>query len=498
MQTIKNLSIALLSMASLALVACQEKETQKAPELTITQEEVTETSVTFTISASNADEAAYMLVEGTAAVPSAEQILAEGEPAETRVADTYTIDGLAAETDYVVAAVAATESGRCSDVKTIEFTTSPSQAEEVNFEVSIALKGEPESSRISVTVTPSDETMPYYIQIYDREEVVDLDDNAIQEYIINQLSEAASLEGLTLRQYLPELLKKGTQDVDFEELVGNKEFTVICYGMSYTGEKTSKSIARLDAATPVSQTLQFEFNIENGAEVTTQPYLVPTVITPTMDDKTYFYFTAPRLSVMGLSKEEIADIVVARNKDKFDSGEGLVSGTQDFELETCGGAECILLAAQYEAGTGIAGDVYMADFSTASGGSYEDFADSCTVSISQTANSISAKVTPPNKRHLFTSFIIEDAGDEAANEEAIAARKSELMDESEQELADFKEQYDEHYSIQEIVRYKYHVTEHTFEFDNLKSGKSYIVVTCGIQRTTGKLSNYDNRQTVAL
>lgn len=77
-----------------------------APGLTITPGEVTETSVKFTIASNDAMAAKYVCVAASAAVPSAEEIMASGKTVDVSSAKEYTEEGLEADTEYVVAAVA--------------------------------------------------------------------------------------------------------------------------------------------------------------------------------------------------------------------------------------------------------------------------------------------------------------------------------------------------------------------------------------------------------
>ncbi len=118
----------------LAGVACSDDPTDAPysepvpPEVTLTRGEVSETTAEVIVSAENADRVAcmHLLADAAEEIPTAEEIFLRDEfAAEFSGSEIkYLIEGLEAETDYVVYAAASSDAGY-SEVKMLQVTTMP-------------------------------------------------------------------------------------------------------------------------------------------------------------------------------------------------------------------------------------------------------------------------------------------------------------------------------------------------------------------------------------
>ncbi len=109
--------------------------------------EATVSALTFTITPAGAQEVAYVVARKGEAVPEAAAILEKGTKGQADAAGEYTVDGLEAETVYVIAAAAAS-GGVYSDVAAVEMTT-------VGIPVVTVTAGRVSPSSLSFTVAPS-------------------------------------------------------------------------------------------------------------------------------------------------------------------------------------------------------------------------------------------------------------------------------------------------------------------------------------------------------
>lgn len=104
---IKNLLLALLALP-LMMVACEPDtpvDEVKDPTVAVTAGTATENSISFTVTSTDADEVAYLVVEGTEA-PTASEVLANGAKIEANKNVELTATELKAETDYTIVAAA--------------------------------------------------------------------------------------------------------------------------------------------------------------------------------------------------------------------------------------------------------------------------------------------------------------------------------------------------------------------------------------------------------
>ena len=105
---IKNLLLALLALP-LLFVACDNDNPQVDeildPTVEVTAGEATENSLTFTVTSTDAEKVAYLVVEGAEA-PTASEVLANGTSIEVNTNVALTATDLKAETEYTIVAAA--------------------------------------------------------------------------------------------------------------------------------------------------------------------------------------------------------------------------------------------------------------------------------------------------------------------------------------------------------------------------------------------------------
>ena len=142
-----------------AMLSCNDDgpdpEPVPAPSVAVEAGEPSATSLSFTVTPSDASEAAYAVGPAGTDVPSAAAILSEGSPAETGKGKVYVVSGLEPETDYTIAAAA--RSGEAySEVATAAMTTLPEDTPEPEKPTVELSAGEAAPSSLSFTLTPSD------------------------------------------------------------------------------------------------------------------------------------------------------------------------------------------------------------------------------------------------------------------------------------------------------------------------------------------------------
>ncbi|MBO5830127.1 MAG: hypothetical protein J6R01_00790, partial [Alistipes sp.] len=104
---IKNLLLALLALP-LMMVACEPDtpvDEVKDPTAAVTVGTATENSISFTVTSTEAEKVAYLVVEGTEA-PTASEVLANGTAVEANKSVELTATELEAETEYTIVAAA--------------------------------------------------------------------------------------------------------------------------------------------------------------------------------------------------------------------------------------------------------------------------------------------------------------------------------------------------------------------------------------------------------
>lgn len=94
----------------LALVGCEQEEKLPNPQVSLTAGEATETTLSFTVTPSEAKECAYIRLAVGEEIPTAEVILSEGVSIDATKESTQTVTDLTANTEYVFVAAVKNES----------------------------------------------------------------------------------------------------------------------------------------------------------------------------------------------------------------------------------------------------------------------------------------------------------------------------------------------------------------------------------------------------
>lgn len=102
-KTFNRMLLALSCAAAISVGCDKSSETeQKAPSITISGISAGAESVTFTVSAENADNAAYLLIPASGNTPDANSILSTGTKVNPAATGSYTAEGLTPDTDYII------------------------------------------------------------------------------------------------------------------------------------------------------------------------------------------------------------------------------------------------------------------------------------------------------------------------------------------------------------------------------------------------------------
>lgn len=140
---IKNLFLALFALP-LFFVACEPDTPAvevKEPTVTVVAGEVTTTTISFTITSTDADKVAYLVVEGTEA-PTASEVLANGTEVEANKSVVVTATELKADTEYTIVAAAqnsqAVVKGTASKKTAVEGGDEPTPGPEPDADTFIA------------------------------------------------------------------------------------------------------------------------------------------------------------------------------------------------------------------------------------------------------------------------------------------------------------------------------------------------------------------------
>ena len=179
---------AVFALASiLAITSCKKEEIATASTPQVKLEVVSEglTSVSFSISATNASEVAYVRQDNLSSLPSAKAILTAGTKVSADEAQEIEITDCTPGETYYVAAAAVSESGEYSEVVTLSMTAAGTDC---SFEVSI---GALTDKAITYTVTPSVETLPYVVSILSGETYENASDDEVFAAIGESMASSA-------------------------------------------------------------------------------------------------------------------------------------------------------------------------------------------------------------------------------------------------------------------------------------------------------------------
>ncbi|MBR2947147.1 MAG: hypothetical protein IKC17_00965 [Bacteroidales bacterium] len=154
----KKIFLLMLSVVALSLSSCKEKEIPE-PSISLTAGEVTENTISFTVTPKDAEKCAYQVILGTAELPTDAVVLSQGVQIDAKNQSNQTVSELEPGTEYKV--IVAVQNGPHQKSKTITMTT----AEEVipDPEVSV-VAGEATVNTISFTVVSANaDACAYFI-----------------------------------------------------------------------------------------------------------------------------------------------------------------------------------------------------------------------------------------------------------------------------------------------------------------------------------------------
>jgi len=144
-----------LSVACLISVSCEENGGDGTQAVSLDIKEVTDVSVSFTVSASDAELLTYRLVSEYDALPDAETLLRTGIQADPASQQVYTIGDLYPNTGYRIVAAAQLSGGSLSAVAEAAFTTMETDAVVPSISLSDVT---PSSSSVTFILVPDSKT----------------------------------------------------------------------------------------------------------------------------------------------------------------------------------------------------------------------------------------------------------------------------------------------------------------------------------------------------
>ena len=353
------------------------------------------TSVTFSVTSTDASELAYVRLNDLSQVPSANAILTAGIKLSVPEQDVE-ITGLTAGEVFYVAAAAVSEEGKYSEVETLRLNT---YGENCSFELSVSVSTQ---ESIIYSVVPSNESTKYYVAALEASEYAEASDDEIQEAVIVELSTAASEAGLSLPEYLENALLSGEQtNMQITGLVPDTEYLVVVYGVSVEDGYATTPIVKQTAKT-LAEAPELTFTLTATDITTTTAHVT---VTPSDLEATYIWLCQPASNYPGLTEEdaaEIAETYVANQGQWLDQGIGLYTGSYDIpDFDVMSDTQYYLFAFGYTPGVGITSDCELISFKTDRGFVPEDFLADIIVDAT-TAKRISFRVVPePDYGHIY-------------------------------------------------------------------------------------------------
>ncbi len=119
--SLRHAIIALSAIAGVVSCVKNEEETP-LPTVELTSKSSTETSLTFNLKPTDANQAYYMTLKKGETIPEAEVILEDGTPADATKEKEYTVSNLVPYTEYTIVAVASNKTG-ISPIAEVSITT---------------------------------------------------------------------------------------------------------------------------------------------------------------------------------------------------------------------------------------------------------------------------------------------------------------------------------------------------------------------------------------
>ena len=228
MKSIKSLMAFAITLLGTIFVSCGEKEPAPEPSTTpavaITKVSVDSTSVTVNVQPTNAEECyVHYIIKGETELDDV-TILAEGTQLSATEATEHKIEGLDAQTTYII--YAAVRASNQTAVSSVEVTTAEQAAPVAEFGITCEIV----MNNANISIVPKDATKPYFFYIMEKsvfDETYNGDAAAAAQADINKIiSEYLDFVGGAPADALAEMLDIGESQDSFP-VNGNRQY--ICY-----------------------------------------------------------------------------------------------------------------------------------------------------------------------------------------------------------------------------------------------------------------------------
>lgn len=401
-----------LFMACLVLTAsCDKNEVVEAPTVTLEKASESINSVSFTISATNASEVAYVQQDDLSSLPSARAIVTAGTKVSASEPQTVTVSDCTPGTSYYFAAAAVSSDGAYSEVATITLTAAGTDC---SFEITVQAANE---ESISYTVTPSDETVPYVVSRLPYTEYENASDEEIFSAITASITASAESAGQSFSDYLSSIEVTGTYANVATGLTPETSFYIVAVGIDGDAAQTTPLYKTIAATTAAVPEMTFEIEVSEVTDHSANFY-----IRPSDPERTYvwYYYTASNYAGVDINEgdpdyqekaNQVADMILESQRQWLDQGLGLSTGTQglsatDLMMDT----KYYLYAFAYEPGLGRQSDCELVVFTTEHGFSADEF-EAVITPNTVTATMVTASVVPAEGRDaiFWTALAIPEA-----------------------------------------------------------------------------------------
>lgn len=174
----------------------------------------------------------------------------------------------------------------------------PEQPTELTFEVEV---GEVTHSSVAYKVTPSDLEADYLVVLYDVESA---DDFTKDEYLVatllQELEADARSKGMTLKEYMPEIVDKGVLESKYERLAPESEYYIIVFGVDAAKDyELCSAVSKTKVTTLAAPKIDISFEINTTVDGNSAEYeVIPSDTAAiwyfyTLPKESYDYYTSP-------------------------------------------------------------------------------------------------------------------------------------------------------------------------------------------------------------
>ncbi len=390
----KKLTICLLlAVFPMWFTSCvkPDEAASSVPSITIEEPTTDLTSVTFTVKAENASDAAYLLYASDESYePAAGDIFSNGTRIPADEPSTQTVNDLEPNTSYTIAAVAKNSLGEYSKIATATVSTTPSEGL-YSFEVSVS---DVTDVTAHVKVTPSDGNASYVVDWVGAGTYEGMTGDEIYAEYYRIFNGTAINSGKDLKDVLAENLSTGVFDETLTELLPLTDYELVVFGMDPEKGFLTSDVQLVPFKT-AEQVLTLDVRVENITAKSADVYVYPS-----NDEDTFIWLCEPVNKYPGMSLEEIAETYTANNKMYLDMYMGLYTGAQEYPgYELMPGVDYYILAYGYEPGVGISTDVEGEFFSALPGGDIETF--SAEINITNTQGERIDYTVVPNDETIY-------------------------------------------------------------------------------------------------